>query len=289
VIKFAKPEELLERIIATDLQKKIFCISIVLKNRFSKKKSLIMKQLIIKSLKKLGYKLAKAPIMLNELEVKYDFIPKHRWILNYKFSFIIDVGANRGQFAARFRALFPEAIIYSFEPIPEVYDQLCKRFEKDANFKGFNLGLGKESGEINFFQNEFSDSSSALPMKNLHKENFPKTTNEKQIEIKVECLDTVMKSISISHPLLIKIDVQGFEEMVIIGGEKTIRSASVVIVEVSFRELYEDQVYFKTIYDHMQRLGFSYSGNYGQLLSPIDGSVLQADSIFINNNLATEH
>jgi len=243
-----------------------------------------MKRLIIKTLKKFGYKIGKAPIVFNGLEVDFDFIPKHHWILNYKFASIIDIGANRGQFAVRFRVLFPEAIIYSFEPIPEVYAQLSKRFEFDTKFKAFNLGLGNQTGTIDFFQNEFSDSSSALPMKSLHKENFPNTAKEKQIQIQVECLDEVMKSISLSNSLLVKIDVQGFEEMVILGGEKTIKSASVVIVEVSFYELYEDQVYFNTIYEQMQKLGFSYRGNYGQLLSPIDGRVLQADAIFINDN-----
>lgn len=245
-----------------------------------------MKKIIIGILNKFGYRISKAPITLNGLKVEPDFISKHNWILKYKFETIIDIGANKGQFAARFRVLFPEAWIYSFEPIPEVYDQLSKLFELDAKFKAFNLGLGKQSGTIDFFQNEFSDSSSALPMKSLHKENFPFTVKEKQIQIKVECLDEVMNSIPVSKPLLVKIDVQGFEEMVILGGENTIKNASVIIVEVSFCELYEDQIYFNTIYDHFQRLGFTYRGNYGQLLSPIDGSVLQADAIFINDNSA---
>ncbi|WP_158093922.1 FkbM family methyltransferase [Algoriphagus ratkowskyi] len=222
--------------------------------------------------------------MLNGLKVEHDFISKHNWILKYNFKTIIDIGANRGQFASRFRVLFPESWIYSFEPIPEVYEQLCKRFELDTKFKAFNLGLGKQSGTIEFYQNEFTDSSSALPMKSLHKVNFPKTYIEKQIQIKIDRLDEIMKSITTSNPLLVKIDVQGFEEMVILGGKDTLIRASIVIVEVSFYELYENQVYFKTIYDHMDRLGFTYRGNYDQLISPIDGCVLQSDAIFIREN-----
>ncbi|MBB6327814.1 FkbM family methyltransferase [Algoriphagus iocasae] len=244
-----------------------------------------MKEILIRLLKKFGYRLTKAPITLNGLKVEHDFLSRHNWILKYGIETIIDIGANKGQFAARFRVLFPDAWIYSFEPIPEVYDQLCKRFELDTKFQAFNLGLGKHSGEIDFFQNEFTDSSSALPMKKLHKENFPRTSNEKKIQIKIERLDEIMKSIVSSSPMLIKIDVQGFEEMVILGGKDTLIKASVVIVEVSFYELYENQVFFKTIYEHMLSLAFSYHGNYEQLVSPVDGCVLQADAIFIKENV----
>lgn len=243
-----------------------------------------MKGLIINILNKFGYRITKAPIILNGLKVEHDFVSKHQWFLKYKFETILDIGANKGQFAARFRVLFQEAWIYSFEPIPEVYELLCKRFEGDKKFKAFNLGLGKQSETIQFYQNDFSDSSSVLPMKSLHKENFPQTLNEKLIEIKIDRLDSIAKSITISDFLLVKIDVQGFEEMVILGGEETIKKAKVLIVEVSFYELYENQIYFKTIFNHMNRLGFTYHGNYEQLVSPINGCILQADAIFVNEN-----
>ncbi|EAZ82442.1 FkbM family methyltransferase [Algoriphagus machipongonensis] len=244
-----------------------------------------MKLLINRILNKLGYSITKAPLVINGIKVEYNFLEKHSWIVKYNISTILDIGANKGQFAARFRILFPKAKIYSFEPIPEIFEHLCARFKLDENFKAFNLGLGNKSGKIDFFQNEFSDSSSAFPMKGLHKSNFPKTIHEKQIRIDVERLDDVMNDISFAQPLLIKIDVQGFEEMVILGGLKTLSKAEIVIVEVSFFELYENQVYFETIYNHMKSLFFSFKGNFEQLISPIDGCVLQADAIFVRDNV----
>jgi FkbM family methyltransferase len=239
----------------------------------------------MKFIQRFGYTLEKAPVHIKGVKVEYDFLKKHQWILNLDIQTILDIGANKGQFAARFRFLFPETWIFSFEPIPEIYEQLCKRFATDSKFKAFNLGIGKESGSIDFFQNEFTDSSSAFPMKGLHIESFPKTSVVKKIQIEIYSLDEVVKSISISFPLLIKIDVQGFEEMVILGGKDTLKKASIVIIEVSFYELYENQVFFSSIYDYMQDLGFSYHGNYEQLLSPLDGSILQADAIFLRENV----
>jgi len=53
---------------------------------------------------------------------------------------------------------------------------------------------------------------------------------------------------------------------------------------MSFKKLYEGQPLFDRIYDTLTRIGFAYHGNFQQLLNPVDGSVLQADGIFINAN-----
>jgi hypothetical protein len=82
-------------------------------------------------------------------------------------------------------------------------------------------------------------------------------------------------------PILIKIDVQGFEDKVIAGGADTIKKAKVIIIEVTFKELYTDQPLFHDIYEMLSKLGFTYHGNFDQLPSPVTGEILQADAIFI--------
>ena len=243
-----------------------------------------MKDRINQFLRRFGYEVRKGPISVAGLKLEPDFFKKHQWLKKIGFKTIIDIGANQGQFASRVRILFPKAQIYSFEPIPEVFTLLTRRFEKDSHFKAFNLGLGNRSGSFDFFQNEFSDSSSLLPMKSLHKENFPFSSSAKRIQIPVETLDTVASHhLALMSPLLVKIDVQGFETMVIQGGRETLKKASHLLVEVSFQELYENQQSFEATYSLLKEMGFSFVGTYEQLLSPKDGSVLQADAIFVND------
>lgn len=242
------------------------------------------KKKISKFLISFGYEIRKGPLVISGLKVENEFFKRHLWLQNFNFKTIIDIGANKGQFASRFRLLFPSAQIYSFEPIPDVFNILCDRFKNDRNFKGFNLALGEIVGTFDFFQNDFSDSSSLLKMNSYHKECFPKTQNELLIKIPVETLDHLASNeLELTSQILVKIDVQGFEKMVILGGIETIKKASVLIVEVSFKELYENQVYFDSIYSLLKDLGFSYMGNYDQMISPKDGSILQADAIFLNN------
>lgn len=244
-----------------------------------------MKATIARVLDLLGYEMRRGPLTLDGLRVENNFFARHQWIQQYGFQTIIDIGANQGQFASRYRRLFPTAQIYSFEPITEVFQALVTRFEGDVDFQAFNFGLGEESGSFSFFQNEFSDSSSLLPMKNLHRENFPFTKNEKVTQIQIRTLDEVAESIQLNGPILIKIDVQGFEKMVIRGGENTLKKAALLIVEVSFQELYENQIFFDSIYADLTEMGFRFVGNYDQLVSPKNGSILQADALFINQNV----
>jgi hypothetical protein len=80
--------------------------------------------------------------------------------------------------------------------------------------------------------------------------------------------------------------VQGYEANVLAGGPETVRRAVAVIMETSFRRLYEGQPLFEEIYETMRGLGFDFQGNMEQMVSPADGRVVQADSIFVRRDLA---
>ncbi len=197
----------------------------------------------------------------------------------------IDIGANTGQFARTINSVFPQAQIYSFEPIPECFKQLKATMHDVKNFTAFNLGLGDKSGEIQMEISEYSQSSSFLKMTNLHKQDFPHTKNSKSVGVKLERLDSIAENILLDEPILIKIDTQGYEDQVLLGGEKTVKRAKAVIIESSFVELYEGQALFNDIYSKLVSWGFSYSGALGQLYSPTTGKCLQEDSLFLKTSL----
>ena len=103
-------------------------------------------------------------------------------------------------------------------------------------------------------------------------------------KIKVKRLDDIIYDLKVEGNILVKIDVQGYEDRVIHGGKKVVSGAKVLIVETSFQSLYETQPLFDSIYVLLKQIGFKYMGSLDQLKNPINGSVLQSDSIFINNN-----
>ena len=144
---------------------------------------------------------------------------------SYDIGTILDIGANIGQFAVEARKFFPEALIYSFEPIDDCYNDLLKQLENDDKFKAFNFALGEENKEEAININSYSPSSSILKLAELHKNNFSYAQEDSIQKIKVKKLDEIFDSLDKNGNILIKMDVQGYEDRVIGGGKLSILKA----------------------------------------------------------------
>jgi FkbM family methyltransferase len=203
------------------------------------------------------------------------------WFDALHIATVIDIGANIGQFSTTINALRPQAQIYSFEPLPDCFEKLKQRMHNVPHFRAFNVGVGDQVGTLVFERSSSSASSSFLKMAQTHREAFPHTRLSQPIDVEVATLDALVSDFEINEPLLIKIDVQGYEDRVLCGGERTIRRATMLLIETSFEILYEEQALFDDIYRRLTEWGFSFAGAIEQLRSPQDGRILQADSIFI--------
>jgi len=221
---------------------------------------------------------------------RYYFIPpmysalKQPWVQALKIATVIDIGANVGDFAFTVRPLFPSANLYSFEPLPDCYNAMLRHMRGVHRFTAFNLALGDQSGELTFQRSSHAPSSSFLNMAEIHKTAFPDSAASQCVSVKVERLDTVAPQMTITDPVLVKIDVQGYEGHVLRGGEKTIRRATLVIIETSFEVLYEGQPLFEDVQHILFNWGFTYKGPMDQLRHPQDGRPLQQDSLFVRTS-----
>ncbi len=216
----------------------------------------------------------------DELKMTPSEEDKFKWVQDMNIKTVIDVGAHTGQFALQIRKILPEARIYSFEPLSHCYKQLSKKSSIISNFQCFNVALGEQIKESKIHLNNFSPSSSILEMAE-HTYHFPFTQDSITEIIKVDTLDNFASRLCLEKNILLKIDVQGFEDKVINGGLSTLRQVKMIIVETSFKELYKNQPLFSDIYQLLTNLGFVYSGSWDRLKSPVDGSPCQEDSIFI--------
>jgi FkbM family methyltransferase len=194
---------------------------------------------------------------------------------------VLDIGANVGQFAKEIRVKIPGARIYSFEPLKECFDELEINFFLDKNFKAFHLALGDIAEEVVMQKSAYTPSSSLLQMSETHKTLFPHTKEHVSEKIKIRRLDDLAEKLNLEKEILIKVDVQGFEDKVLAGGEKTFAQARAVIMETSFTELYENQPSFDTIYERLKLLGFKYGGSLQQKLDKHTGAIISEDSMFL--------
>ena len=220
-------------------------------------------------------------LRLRGVEVKMFENLNKPWLLNAGIGTIFDVGANTGQFARAIHEVLPEAYIHSFEPLRECFEELKIAMRDVYKFQAFNTALADRNGEEMFYRSAWSPSSSLLPMNQLHKDNFPFTAGQSKGTVTVRRLDDYIDESTVDGEILVKLDVQGCEDRVIMGGKCLLGRTKVVIVETSTAALYDGQPLFHDIFALLDQLGFRYNGALSQAFSAIDGSVLYADSVFI--------
>lgn len=208
--------------------------------------------------------------------------PHRRWLQARGIRTIVDVGGFVGSFAYAMRTILPEAQIYSFEPLDGNYEKLVRNLAPLGRFQAFHTALGEGAGSIDFYQNEFSASSSALEMADLHRQAFPETARQTKITVPVARLDDYLDRMTLEPPVLLKLDVQGYEAAVLRGAAGALARVDILTCELSFAELYAGQLLFDEMYTLLADHGFRFAGLLDSMTSPIDGSILQADGLFIN-------
>ena len=148
---------------------------------------------------------------------------------------ILDVGANSGQSIKFFRKIFKESRIYAFEPNPSVYLDLVKNCSK--NTFCYSYALGEVNTKADLFVSEFHETSSLnSPNKSSRWYRLKQQilglddsgiTNKLKVDVKT--IDSVTVDLGIEEIFLLKIDVEGMEEKVLLGAIETIRRCKPVI------------------------------------------------------------
>ena len=218
------------------------------------------------------------------LKNNFNFRLKH--FLDYKeIDCVIDIGANDGQFGKNLRKIGYKEQIISFEPIVTAYRSLEDTSKKDKKWKTFNFALGEntEEAEINISQNSLS--SSILDMKKEHLNSAPTSKYVNREKISVKTLDSFKEEICKNFKnIYIKIDTQGYEEKVLIGGKDLVTQAKGLQLEMSVYPMYEDQLLFNEFFTKIEKLNFELWDIERTFSNPKSGKILQIDAIFFKKN-----
>jgi FkbM family methyltransferase len=196
---------------------------------------------------------------------------------NLNINCVIDVGANRGQFASTLRDIGYRGQIRSFEPLPGEFAFLSRRFKDDLYWRGINVALGKCEGVTNF--NQVINSTELSSFNQLK----PCDRSVRVIPVPVKRLDAIWEDVieGIINPrVFLKCDTQGFDYEVISGAENVIGSILGLQSEIVVSSPY----YEKTTPYHMnlakyEQLGFSLMGTFDGAFCNKTGSVGEMDCI----------
>jgi len=193
---------------------------------------------------------------------------------------VIDVGANAGQFAVACARLLRPAAIYSFEPIPEVAARLQRNLGRMRGAAAFTLAVGEREGMVDFHLNQHSHSSSVLRLAKGHRAAFPYAIEGETIRVPMTTLDSFFAGRELPEPVLLKLDVQGYEAKVVAAGCATLRRVRWVVAEASLRRMYEEEPLLLDLAHLMRSERFIFLRPVGSLTDPRNGEMLQLDALF---------
>lgn len=181
---------------------------------------------------------------------------------------IVDIGANIGQFRFFCEHVLRAKKVYSFEPIKSTYDVLQKNFPRNS----YNYAISTKKN-LTFFIPGLSVWASSLPQENnIRKEQVIGMRLDNIKELKAE------KKID-----LLKIDVEGAEEDVLVASKNILKKAQYILIEVSIDRIATSDVFslFQTLKSFLPgvsliRIGRSYN-------NPTTHTTGAVDILFKNN------
>lgn len=198
---------------------------------------------------------------------------------------VLDVGANRGQFAAEIRRHGYAGKIVSFEPLSDAHVQLQQVSKADSMWQICpRCALGDYDGvvEINIAGN--SDSSSILPMLESHRSAAPESAYQGKEPVQIKTLDEIAgQFLQEARAPFLKIDTQGFEWHVLDGARNTLPKIRGVLVELSMVPLYEGQHLWREVMARLEAEGFTLWALQPVFFDQSNGRTLQMDGIFYRN------
>lgn len=238
----------------------------------------------------LGLKLEKTESDRSDLNVIYREI----FEANEKLV-IFDVGANVGQTVWRFKNLFRNSSLHSFEPIGENVNQIETRYGGDENLTVNQTAVGESQGKETFLEYANSAHSSFhellpdtvwLKDRSLQMRESPGTYKKRETLVDVITLDDYCEDKGIQGIDILKIDTQGHEGKVLNGSRGLLRKGAVKFVELEliFSSIYERVANFTDIEKNLASNGYRLVGlnTPGNLVQDI---IWQSDVVYARHDI----
>jgi len=206
--------------------------------------------------------------------------------LGVPFRTIIDGGANIGQFARASVEFFPEAEVISFEPLPEAVAQFRKNLADRARVRIIPAALGAADGVLTFYPNAWSQSSSALPVTETVQKEYPFTHQLAPIEVPVVRLDMFLSKETLAPPVLLKLDLQGYEIEALKGTTGILPRLDYILLEVATHPMYEGQPVFSDVRRHLADAGFEFL-QFLEGGTQLPSGRSEGDAVFVRHDVAS--
>lgn len=188
---------------------------------------------------------------------------------------VVDIGAAYGSFASECFGVFPDSGYVLIEPLEEYRPFLEVVTQSIPTAEYILAAAAAEPGEVSInVHPDLVGSSQYLEDEDSDVNGIPR-------RVPAITLDSLLDDGTIRPPLLVKIDVQGAELDILLGGEKALRKTDFVILEVSLFEFFAGGPQFYDVMAFMKARGFVVYDIVGLQYRPLDNALSQVDAVFV--------
>jgi FkbM family methyltransferase len=180
------------------------------------------------------------------------FADMRRFVAGNTHPVILDIGANLGQTARKFRATFPRGVIHCFEPGTATFNALQQNVAENG-VHVWHLAVGSSVGKQTFLENTEPDMSSFLELSDA---GWGEVNNRAVVD--VTTVDEFLRERNIPAVDILKSDTQGYELEVFKGAEDAMRANRIGLVyfEFIFSDMYRGLPRFDEVFRFLIDRGF---------------------------------
>jgi len=196
---------------------------------------------------------ARLPLPEQSMERIAELVHLRRVLDLLSIDCVLDVGANRGQFASELRGVGFQGWIISFEPLESEFAHLTKAFGRDSMWRGFRLALGDKSGSAKMNVVSHLTVMSSLLESTMK---FPDMVAQ---EIEIRRLDEMFNTATagIESPrVLLKMDTQGYDLNVFAGAKGCLNHVQGLQSELSVVPIYKSMPHYVEALNVSEQAGF---------------------------------
>jgi len=202
----------------------------------------------------------------------------------YVVANVVDVGANVGQSARKFRKYFPQAKISCVEPVSTTFKELESATRALGNVECFNVALGDVNGTQSMVL-----TGPSLTFHVVRDGEVPEPGATETVQI--QRLDDFCSTQKLSSIGYLKIDAEGFDLRVLAGGEGLIQAGAIdfIQVEAGMNSGLGGHVSFNDLFSWLTSRGYALFGIYDQSQTWPHGQIMRrADIVFVSQRRVTK-
>lgn len=210
------------------------------------------------------------------------------WLLDrLGVNVVLDVGANRGQFARELRARGYRGRIVSFEPVPRIARVLERRAADDPDWQVRRCALGDVDETLEIHEGAKQGRlSSLLPATDFGRSWSEGIDAHRTVEVPVRRLDGMFDELveGVAEPrVYLKLDTQGYDVRAFTGAGDRVRDLVAMQSEVSMLPLYEGMPHYTDQLTTYEAAGFELAGMYPVIVDRPTMRVVEFDALLVRS------